>query len=402
MTSFFSRSHAPIPPQGNRSHDPIWDNPFCHPLTSSDKPFTPVKRLRPFPEFLLILGALSLLSGLIGANFQHVSVAAPAKAALADIEFQTLRLPSTTAYVVRVPKNSNFILFPSVAGHLDSVEKQVQGVKSSPYITPVASINAGFFDPKSGSNISYVVKNGEIIADPSNNPVLMNNNGLKPHINNILNRSEFRVLDCMSGLRYEIQRHNDSPPVGCSIRNSIQAGPKLLDGKAVTDEAFAAYDSAGKLTRDPIGFRYKNARSAIGIDQLGQPILVIVTQRPQAAADVPATPSTTITTTTTKTPVAPKPLKPPVPIEAPARPELAAVWNPSLDLDQIPASSGLSIAELGDLMKKLGAVKAMALDGGSSSSMWVTSKNFFGKVNKQRQPIQRRVKSVWIVGRKKS
>ena len=271
------------------------------------------------------------------------------------IQTEVLDHPTASIYVVHIKNDPHIVIFPEISSDLASVEQFAEGLKSSNYIIPLAVINAGFFDPKNKSTLSFAFKNNVPISDPSLNKALMGNRNLTPFIQNILNRSEFRIMDCSPpSIKYSIQKHFDPFPINCRLKNSIQAGPNLYSDNAILDEAFIAYDSSNNklLTRNPIGYQYKNARSAIGIDFKGDVILVMVSQK--------------------------------LPVD-----------------ENAVKGSGLTIQELTSIMHELGAVSTMALDGGTSSSLWVDGQSFFGKLNQDNVVVRRRIKTVLVVGLKK-
>ncbi|YAG10259.1 hypothetical protein NSTC731_06648 [Nostoc sp. DSM 114167] len=66
----------------------------------------------------------------------------------------------------------------------------------------------------------------------------------------------------------------------------------------------------------------------------------------------------------------------------------------------LASANGISLPALADLMKTLGADRAMNLDGGSSSSLYYNGKTFYGKVDLEGNSIKRPVKSVLLVQEK--
>jgi len=280
--------------------------------------------------------------------------------ASSEPEFKKTVLSHAIVYTVKIPtpaSNKHLILFPWVSAGLQPVDKVASGLMQSKFIKPIAVLNAGFFDPKSTQTISYVVKNGQILSDPSQNPGLMGNTNIQPFLNQVLNRSRFAQLYCRGGIqRFKVLKQFDPIPKDCFVNNSIQAGPDLFNTNAPLDEAFVAYDDTGKVTRDPIGFRWRNARSAIGVTAKGEVILAMISMITRGVDN---------------------------------------------GKDDKPEPSGMSIAEVGAYLKQLGVVEAVALDGGSSSSLWFNGQSFFGKLDKSVKPIRRSVKSVWVLGEKK-
>lgn len=129
-------------------------------------------------------------------------------------------------------------------------------------------VNGGYFDPKNKSTTSYVIIDKKIVLDPNTNQSLMNNQALKPHLDAIMDRTEFRVLDCKGKQKYDIRKHSE-PPFGlkktsCKIVHAIQAGPEIYPVLRLEDEYFVEYKD-GKLVRDSISSMKKCARTAIGI-----------------------------------------------------------------------------------------------------------------------------------------
>ena len=154
-------------------------------------------------------------------------------------------------YVVKVDSNyfaQNSSIY--LSKDLKTVEQAARKSRAK------VAINAGFFDPNNAKTISYILKNNKIIADPRGNERLINNDELKPHLEKIFNRSEFRVYsNC-----FEIKPHN-APILRNNLKYSVQAGPELVPDYNVEKEYF------GKLAGSKV------ARSAIAIK--GNEILLI-------------------------------------------------------------------------------------------------------------------------------
>lgn len=146
-------------------------------------------------------------------------------------------------YVVKVDANyfaQNSFIY--ISNNLETVEQAAKKTHAK------AAINAGFFDPNNAKTVSYILENNTIVADPRNNKRLTGNDDLKPYLEKIFNRSEFRVYsNC-----FEIKPHN-APILRNNLKYSIQAGPELLPDYNVEKEYF------GKLAGQKV------ARSAIAI-----------------------------------------------------------------------------------------------------------------------------------------
>lgn len=127
-----------------------------------------------------------------------------------------------------VKKRINFIATDSLM-----TNKEVHDASKS-----LLTINTGFFDPKNGKTISYIVTDGQTVADPLMNDNLMLNPLLRLHMKKILNRSEFRIVECNKKLRYEIVPHNTPVNFMCSVKTSAQGGPQLLPELRLEEEFF--------------------------------------------------------------------------------------------------------------------------------------------------------------------
>lgn len=253
------------------------------------------------------------------------------------IRYLERTLPQGIAHILLIPANSRFLVTPALSAKVATVEEFAQEHRD------VAILNAGFFDPANQKSTSYVVLSGQLAADPKKNERLVNNPKLKPYLAQIFNRTEFRRYLCGQTTRYAIALHNESPPADCHLVDAIGAGPRLLPELTSVQEGFA--DNA--KGRDALGSTQPNARTAVGITRDGSVILVMVAQKPSQ-----------------------------------------------------PNNSGISLVQLADLMKTLGASQAMNLDGGSSSSLYYNGKAFYGKIDLQGNSIKRPVKSVLLVQEK--
>lgn len=273
---------------------------------------------------------------------------ASGQASPSTLPMEQKRFPQGILYVLKVPANAGYKVVPTISKTLASVDSQLwkNGTQSS---KPTFIINGGFFDPANSLTTSFVFEDGIMVGDPRINPQLVNNPKLIPYLPKIFNRPEFRVYLCQDdggqfNTRYDITPHNSPIPDKCLLQDSLGAGPSLLPQLSDFNEGFVDYNAAGKLTRDPIGVCAKNARSAVGITKNGDVLLMMGAQDPTH-----------------------------------------------------PKTTGFTLSDIASLLKARGAVKAMALDGGSSSSLVYNGKAIWGKVNQGGSYIKRPVKSVLIV-----
>jgi Phosphodiester glycosidase len=254
-------------------------------------------------------------------------------------EPSTVAQPSVT-YEVRSQGNSNLHLVRIPAGNHFVIEpaiaKEISPV-SAFKLNTIAVINAGFFDPVNQKSTSHVMIASKPVARPQDNDRLTQNPKLKPYLPKIFNRSEFRRYQCGSETRYGITFHDSGVLKDCQWVDAIGAGPQLLPKLTATEEGF--WDPA--TGRDAIGYDQPNARSAIALTATGEVLFIMVEQR-----------------------------KP---------------------------GGGLSLPQLATVLKELGAVSAMNLDGGTSSALFYDGKVMFGKRDEDGNLVGRLVKSVLVV-----
>lgn len=159
----------------------------------------------------------------------------------------------------------------------DKIKKQIKFISSSNLITnkeahvksgSLLTINTGFFDPNNEKSISYILNDSQIVEDPIFNDGMMTNPVLRHNMQKILNRTEFRVLDCDSKLKYEIAQHNSKVDFLCSVVTSAQAGPQLLPNLRLEEEFFIVKDEDGNVVRESASVLHKTARTLIGIKNL--------------------------------------------------------------------------------------------------------------------------------------
>lgn len=171
------------------------------------------------------------------------------------------------------------------------------------------TVNAGFFDPENGKTISYVTMDSHTYEDPMLNENLLKNPFLRKNLNKILNRTEFRVVECdRKILKYEIVPHNSPVDFTCDIKYAVQGGPLILPQLRLEEELFLVKKD-DEVVRESCSVLHKVARTVLGIKDGDLHILIITDEHP------------------------------------------------------------MDMYEVQDLCKKLGFERAMGLDGGSSTSM---------------------------------
>ena len=172
----------------------------------------------------------------------------------------------------------------------NSIKKQIQfvstvGLKTNKEIHDLTksklTINTGFFDPMNQKTISYIVNKGVIIEDPYTNENIFTNPILRQNLSKIINRSEFRILDCGGKFKYSITSHNTPVEFGCNIETSAQGGPQLLPELRLEEEFFILKDDEGNIKRQSASVLDKTARTIIGLKGDDVHILIITNKNPK-------------------------------------------------------------------------------------------------------------------------
>jgi exopolysaccharide biosynthesis protein len=245
---------------------------------------------------------------------------------------------------LQIPVQGNFEVTVAVSPNLRTVAEfatKNQAITQCRFA--IAALNGGFFDAQNQKTTAYLTQNSQIVGNPQENERLTQNSKLKPYLSQIFNRSEFRRYQCGTVNRYAIATHTAPIPEGCQLKDALGGGPRLLPTITATEEGFWA-ENQGKVIRDAIALKQRNARTAIGIMPSGDLLWVMAAQK-----------------------------------------------------KELGQNSGLSLPELADFMRSQGIQDALNLDGGSSSGMYYQGKIFLGKLTAKGEPVVRSVKSVLVL-----
>jgi len=178
----------------------------------------------------------------------------------------------------------------------DKIKKRIKFVSSEHLITTREmhkkslarlTVNAGFFDPRNEKTISYIVTDKQTSEDPLFNDSLMRDPILRQNIDKIINRTEFRVIQCDddNSWRYEITPHKSSVDFACHIENSAQGGP-LVYPELKLEEEFFVVKKDGKVVRESASVLHKTSRTIIGIKDGDAHILIITDEHPMDLYEV--------------------------------------------------------------------------------------------------------------------
>ena len=286
---------------------------------------------------LLVISLLFVL--LLGFRNEaaHINSSVAKTLPAEKLNYQSYQLDSSVVHTLLIPVSSDFVVKTTSSEQLIPLENFAQQHQA------LAVINGGFFDPKNQKTTSYIVQEGQLVADPRLNEGLMDNPNNAPYLDKILNRTEFRRYRCGSTFGYDIALHSEATPEGCVLIDALGGGPRLLPALTLFQEGFLDFEE-GKVIRDALGTKRLNARSAVGITHEGDILLVMAAQK-----------------------------------------------------TELPQNSGVSLPELAEFMKTLGVEEAMNLDGGSSSALYYQGETFYGRVEREGNRVKRPIKSVLVV-----
>ena len=177
----------------------------------------------------------------------------------------------------------------------EKIKKKIKFVASENLITnreahkssrSILTINTGFFDPETGKTLSYVVTDRNTAIDPMFTDSLLYNPVLSRNREKILNRTEFRIVECNNKYKYEIAPHKSDIDFGCSIITSAQGGPMILPQLRLEEEFFIVKDEEGNIIRESASVLHKTSRTIIGIKDNEAHILIITDENPMDIYEV--------------------------------------------------------------------------------------------------------------------
>ena len=178
----------------------------------------------------------------------------------------------------------------------DKIKKRIKFVSSEHLITnremhyksgARLTVNAGFFDPQNEKTISYIITDKQTTEDPLFNENLMQNPILRRHMDKIVNRTEFRVIQCDddNSWRYEITPHKGSVDFACSVINAASGGP-LVYPELKLEEEFFILKKDGEIIRESASVLHKTSRTIIGLKNGEAHILIITDEHPMDIYEV--------------------------------------------------------------------------------------------------------------------
>ena len=178
----------------------------------------------------------------------------------------------------------------------EKIKKKIKFISSESLITnkeahqrtkAKLTINAGYFDPKTEESMSYIVSDRNTAEDPLLKKSILTNPLLMRNLDKILNRTEFRVVECSNGkYHYEIVPHKSSVDFGCNVITSAQGGPLIYPQLRLEEEFFIVKNADGEIIRESCSVLHKTSRTIIGLKDGVAHILIITDEHPMDLYEV--------------------------------------------------------------------------------------------------------------------
>ncbi len=147
-------------------------------------------------------------------------------------------------------------------------------------------VNGGFFDMDNHKTVSFVTIDNKTVLSPDDNSAITNNKALKPYLDKIYNRSEFRVLEDAKGhLIYDIAPHNEQPKDGLVIKHALQGGPMLLPELRLEEEFYILVKD-GKVITETASALHPHSRTALGIKDNNVYLFIVTKDAPMTMEQV--------------------------------------------------------------------------------------------------------------------
>ena len=120
----------------------------------------------------------------------------------------------------------------------------------------------------------------------NSNENIFKNPVLRRNIAKILDRTEFRITDCDNKYKYEIVPHSTPVPFACTVVESVQGGPMILPELRLEEEFFVLKDENGKIISESASALHRYARTAIGIRDNNLYIFIATDKAPKTLEEM--------------------------------------------------------------------------------------------------------------------
>jgi hypothetical protein len=142
----------------------------------------------------------------------------------------------------------------------------------------LAAINGGYFNHSDGAPVSHVIVDGLSVTRPEDNLALTRNPVLKPLLPAIFySRVAWRAFQNPQGnVVWDLAPFKAPTPLGDRLLQALQAGPRLLPSRNLPAEGFQLLGAHGVVLRDGIASASRVPRSALGLLSDGRMLWVAV------------------------------------------------------------------------------------------------------------------------------
>ena len=172
----------------------------------------------------------------------------------------------------------HIIIPPSEKIEFVSVEKLARNSDVHKSTGAELTVNAGFFDPKNQKTISFVYNDGMLLESPIENENMVFNEEIMDNWDKVGNRTEFRITVHDGKIIYDIVPHNE--PYQGKLVASAQAGPMLLPELRLEEEFFVVKNEEGRVVRESASVLHKTARTLIGLKGKNVHIFIVTNDHP--------------------------------------------------------------------------------------------------------------------------
>ena len=130
----------------------------------------------------------------------------------------------------------------------------------------------------SAKTISFIYNDGMLLESPIENENMVFNEEIMDNWDKVGNRTEFRITVHEGKVVYDIVPHNED--YKGKLIASAQAGPMLLPDLRLEEEFFVVKDSDGRVIRESASVLHKTARTLIGLKGKTVHIFIVTTEHP--------------------------------------------------------------------------------------------------------------------------
>lgn len=166
--------------------------------------------------------------------------------------------------------------------HIYKINTKENGYKIRPYVVSkglkstsdifkensfALVVNGGFFDPKSAQAVSYVTIDKKTVNTPFENLQMIENLAKEGRLENVLNRTELRVLehDLTGKLKFDINYHFAPVEKDYKIKHALGGGPMIHPDLDLEKEGFVKYDSTGLPISQSASVLKRRARTILAL-----------------------------------------------------------------------------------------------------------------------------------------